>query len=108
MNWCQFRFIIQMRKKANLLKSNRGRIPSTSLNDLVTQSEHTMSSQASIYTNTAKNTRRNNPRPSASSQDFDDYEDIIAEDIDTLFITPEEERKIQGILEFARKGVPLI
>ncbi len=95
-----------MRKKANLLKSQRGRPFSTSLNDLVTQSEHTMSSQASVYTNTAKNTRKNNMQ-SATSQDFDDYEDIIADDIDTLFITPEEERKIQNILEFARKGVGL-
>jgi predicted RNA methylase len=99
-----------MRKKANLLKSSRGP-HSTSLNDLVTQSEHTMSSQASVYTNTSKNSRRDNSQKaqsSAQSQDFDDYEDIIAEDIDTLFITPEEERKIQGILEFARKGVALI
>lgn len=90
-----------MRKKANLLKSNRGRIRPTSINDLVTQSEQTMSSQASIYTNTSKPTRRNNSQiatASANSQEFDDYEDIIADDIDTLFITPEEERKIQSIL----------
>jgi hypothetical protein len=65
-----------MRKKANLLKSNRGRIRTTSINDLVTQSEQTMSSQASIYTNTSKHSRRNNSQTgtaSANSQDFDDY-----------------------------------
>lgn len=90
-----------MRKKANLLKSNRSRTRSTSLNDLVTQSEQTMSSQASIYTNTSKNSQRTSrqmAQSSAFSQDFDDYEDIIADDIDTLFITPEEEKKIQNIL----------
>jgi hypothetical protein len=90
-----------MRKRANLLKSNQSRTHSTSLNDLVTQSEHTLSSQASIYTNNSKNslrTNRLNSQSSAHSQDFDDYEDIIADDIDTLFITPEEEKKIQNIL----------
>lgn len=33
-----------------------------------------------------------------NTQEFDDYEDIIGDEIDTLFITPEEEKKIQDML----------
>lgn len=99
-----------MKKRGNLLRSSKSNAWSSSLNDLVTQSEQTISSQASVYTNTNRNALRSGSQlmPSSSrSQDFEDYEDIIADDVDTLFITPEEEKKIQNILEFARKGVPI-
>lgn len=65
-----------MRKKGNLLKSARSRTRSTSMNDLVTQSEQALSSQASIHTNTSKNSLRSNSQmtqSSAYSQNFDDY-----------------------------------
>ena len=90
-----------MRNKNNLPKSNRSKSRTSSLNDLVTHSEHTMSSQASVYTNTSKNSfrsRTHTAQSTVTSQEFDDYEDIISDEIDTLFITPEEERKIQDML----------
>lgn len=83
------------RTKPHSIASQSG---SRNLDDLVTHSENTISSQATIYTNTQRNL-------SQVRSDLDDYEDIIDEEMDTLFITPEEERKIQNLLEFARKGV---
>lgn len=58
------------------------------MNDLITDSEQTISSQASIYTNDSKKSQPIFSQISTNSQDFEDYEDIIGDDIDTLFITP--------------------
>lgn len=58
------------------------------MNDLITNSEQTISSQASIYTNDSKKSQPIFSQISTNSQDFEDYEDIIGDDIDTLFITP--------------------
>ena len=75
----------------------------SNVSDLHTISEDRVSSQATAYSH---RTQLTSGTAGTSSQDFDDFEDIISNPIDTLQITPEEEKKIQNILEFARKGVP--
>lgn len=79
-----------MRKRTNI-KNTATRSNSSSLSDLVTHSEDTMSSQASVYSD--KSDWRKNVFQATQSRtqnlEFDDYEDIIGEEIDTLFITSE-------------------
>lgn len=70
------------------MRSGGSKTSSHSLNDLITHSEQTISSQASVYTNDSKKSQPFFSQVSTNSQDIEDYEDIIGEDIDTLFITP--------------------
>ena len=79
-----------MKKKSNVLRSGKSKTSSLSMNDLITNSEYTMSSQASVCTNDSKKSQQIFSQISTNSQEFEDYDDIIGEDIDTLFITPEE------------------
>ncbi len=72
------------------MRSGKSKTSSLSMNDLITHSEYTMSSQASVYTNDSKKSQPIFSQISTNSQEFEDYDDIIGEDIDTLFITPEE------------------
>ena len=62
-----------MKKRGNLLRSSKVKPLSSSLSELVTQSEQTISSQASVYTNTSRNPLRSGSQlmPSSTrSQDF--------------------------------------
>lgn len=77
-----------MKKRSNILRSGKSKTSTLSMNDLITDSEQTISSQASIYTNDSKKSQPIFSQISTNSQDFEDYEDIIGDDIDTLFITP--------------------
>lgn len=70
------------------MRSGKSKTSTLSMNDLITNSEQTISSQASIYTNDSKKSQPIFSQISTNSQDFEDYEDIIGDDIDTLFITP--------------------
>lgn len=70
------------------MRSGKSKTSTLSMNDLITDSEQTISSQASIYTNDSKKSQPIFSQISTNSQDFEDYEDIIGDDIDTLFITP--------------------
>ena len=66
------------------------------ISDLRTASEDRVSSQATAYSQRTQMT--SGTQKSTSSQDLDDFEDIISNPVDTLHITAEEEKKIQGIL----------
>jgi hypothetical protein len=93
-----------MRRQHNKLDSARPPQKLHSISDLVTNSEQTItSSQATIISD---NSQRFVGTQSADRWgDFEDYEDIINQETDSLRITPEEEKRIQSILELARKGV---
>jgi hypothetical protein len=75
----------------------------TSTYDLVTQNENTLASQQSEWNSGTQ--QRTKIRTATTLRDQDDYEDVIAEELDSLFITPEEEEGIRRVLELARKGV---
>ena len=95
------------RNKRETNYTHRTRSRNSSLADLVTHSEHTItSSQATVYTH---NSQRNHYTQSLESwEGFENFEDIIGQESETLRISPEEERRIQSILELARKGVRFV
>lgn len=56
--------------------------------DLVTSHEQKFASQNSEWTSGTQ--QRTKHRTATTIRDQDDYEDVIAEELDSLFITPEE------------------
>lgn len=93
-----------MRKSQNW-HSIRTRRKQHSVFDLVTHNEDAIASQTSEWTVGTQN--RTKTRTATSNRDLDDYEDFIAEELDSLFITPEEEQAIRNILDLSRKGVTM-
>ncbi len=85
-------------------QSTRTKIKSRKTIDLITSSQATLNTQESSlnYTQAGKRTNYTN---TTSQKENDDFEDIIQEEISSLFITPQQEVTIKNVLELVSKHV---
>lgn len=85
-----------MMRKSQAWQSARTKRKNPSVLDLVTQTEATLASQSSEWT--MSQSRGGRTRTATTLREVDDFDDVIMEELDSLFIAPEEEEVIRQIL----------
>lgn len=85
-----------MMRKSQVWQSARTKRKNPSVLDLVTQTEATLASQSSEWT--MSQSRGGRTRTATTLREADDFDDVIMEELDSLFIAPEEEEVIRQIL----------